>query len=132
MVVAHVQTANLKSRFGLLDSTNDPPSNGVYFEADTTLAGTYRCVCAAGGVSTVATTSIPISSTRREFFIFYAPGSAVFMYRNSGDKVMTLLATVTSNLPTSAMAPVYWIKTLSAASCRMDVYSHKFAFPDEV
>lgn len=132
VIVNLVTTTNVRVRFGFASSGNDPPTDGVYVQYDSSVSAFYQLVCISGGVATTVTTSFGPAGAKEEFFIYLAAGACVFELRRAGGIAMTYLGTITTNIPTAALAEIYMVKTLTTAVARLDVYCHKIGAPDEI
>jgi len=133
-VVAVNQTANTEYIFGFADSTTaDPIQNGVYIKYNYTNSPYFQCVCVKAGTATTVTTSIGPSSI--DNFYIWSDGTNVnFYYRAVNTYILTLLASINTNVPVVPLLSLYRAKNKSSSGssvASLFVYSHKLGFIDE-
>ena len=132
-IVATYTLTNVVYRVGLVDGNGDAPTNGIYFEFDSSVSAYWRCVCVkAGVVTTLISTLIPFVE-RLELYIFIEPrGEGVnFYYGTVAVNYPTLIGTITTNIPTAPISVISRVKTLAASDATFDVYAIKLGTQDE-
>jgi hypothetical protein len=134
MVVAWTPTTitNVVARVGYIGDTTDPPNNGVYIEAAPATNANYRCVCRKAGVETAIVTTVAIAIAKIQWRIEWDPTFARFFYRTLGNEGWALAGVTLTNIPTTIVSPMFWIKTLENAGKTMHIYDLKKGFTTEV
>ena len=130
-VVVVNQTANTEYIIGFADSTTaDPIQNGVYIKYNYTNSVYFQCVCVKAGTATTVTTTITPSNIDN-FYIWSDGTNVSFYYRAVNTYTFTLMASITTNVPTVPLLSLYRAKNKSSSVASLLVYSHKLGFIDE-
>lgn len=131
MVLSVNNNANTEYIFGFADSvTADPIQNGAYIVWHPSTSPYFQCVCVSGGTATTVTTAIGPSAI--DDFYIYSDGVFVsFYYRAVNTYTQTLLAKITTNVPTGALSSLFRAKNKGSSVAQMNVYSYKLGFIDE-
>jgi hypothetical protein len=133
-IVGTVTLTNVVYRIGLMDGNGDTPSNGIYFEFDSSVSSYWRCVCVKAGVATTVTTTQAPYVERLEFAFFVEPKSAgvSFFYEPNGGTYPLFIGTIATNIPTVPLSFVARIKTTTTANASWFIYSTKIGTQDEI
>jgi hypothetical protein len=132
-IASAVSTAAMKFRIGEIGDLADPPINGIYIEADPAVDAHYQCICRSAGTQTAVPVSVlGIGVAKIQWRLEITDYSVTFLYRTVGNELWGVGATISTNIPTTPLSRLAWIKTTSAAQKSFDLYEWKLAFESEV
>jgi len=115
-----IAVTNVRYRIGLMDEVNGAHPAGAYFDYNTGGGDTTWWVTTDNGSSTDTETAVTVTADTWYRLIAYYNGTDVKFYIGSGGGDVTLVATHTTNLPTSKKLVGYAeVKEDSAASREM-------------
>lgn len=110
-------TTSALLQFGLLsDPLDTTPTNGIYFNWDTSVENQWHCITRASDVQTNTDSNTTADSSRVELKIV-KDGSTVTFYKDG-----TLICTNSTNIPSDQVAyPAFQIQTLTTAMRKINL-----------
>ncbi len=142
--VAPISTATVIYRIGWMDTLSDPPTNGIYIEADSTVDTLWHFVCKTGSGTTKVDSKFVFDVAdaiyRSRIELSNNPVAAANFYMTRppfnlwGATTTTDVTTITTNVPdvTTDMSFVFQIITKGAAGKTMNACDFKLGFNTEV
>ena len=133
-LISLITTTNVMVKIGAADSNTAAATNGVFMKFDPAVSAFWQAVTVVGGVSTVTTTTLAGGLGKIEFYIYVAAsgGSVSFYYRAANNRLFAILATHTTNIPSSALQTLVRVQTNTSSAALVDVYGVKMGTVDEV
>lgn len=132
----------VKVRFGLMGSNADPPTSGIWVEADSSVSTQYRCGSNVGGVGpTYVNAALPAGTAilfnganinaKWKFDIKEGLGVVSFQIPNAAGTsnsadLWSTVCVMSATLPTNGSFIMGWIKTLDASAKTLTIRGHKF------
>lgn len=128
--VAAIDAADNICRWGFMDSTTNPPTNGVYIEYNPAVSNKLRFICRSGGNQTAvnsAYTAASLAIRQMKIQLMANPRCAVFGVYEVPNNVYETPVKITTNLPVSTvgMSLVFQVITTAAAQKTLFVYDVK-------
>ena len=109
-------TSNKRQLVGMVNTIdiNDNPPLGIYFQATNT--GNWLAITKNSSTTTTDTGIAQSTSFKRMEFLLNASGTSIGFYIDG-----TLVATHTTNIPSTGITPIFHIKNTASGSKRLDV-----------
>jgi hypothetical protein len=101
------------------DASATPPNNGIYFE---TTAGSWTGIAQSGGAQSVTSGSSTLDNLFHTFQIANDGANNVTFWDND-----TLLGTLTSHIPNSAVVPFFDIQSTNSTTKTFNMDAFQFA-----
>ena len=128
--VAAIDAADTICRWGWMDSTTNPPTNGVYIEYNPAVSSKLQFICRSAGTQTAVSSAYTAAAGAiRQMKIEWManPRCAVFGVYEVPNNIFETPVKITTNLPVSTigMSLVFQVITTAAAQKTLFVYDVK-------
>lgn len=122
--------ANATTRFGFLRTPADPPTDGVYIEANNS---GYYAICRASGVQTSVLIRGSQFDTPESFRIEMSSGCCNFWFRSVPNDIWGWATSITTNIPSDVtyLDTVFQVVARDAAPRNLFVYDYRCGFNTE-
>ena len=127
---AAIDAADVICRWGFMDSTTNPPTNGVYIEYNPAASSKLRFICRSAGVQTAVNSVYDAAAgaiRQMKIQLMPNPRCAVFGVYESPNNIFETPVKITTNIPLSSagMSLVFQVITTTTVAKTMFLYDMK-------